>query len=184
MTDKDVVDLLLNQHEEIKRLFTEVENAAPDDRAEAFQRLVRLLAVHETAEEEIVHPYTRHKLDDGDEVVGERLAEENAAKVMLSRIEQAGVDDPQFAANLATLRAAVVEHAEAEEREEFPRLRQQTSDKERRAMAAGVRAAEAVAPTHPHPGMESVSKNLLLGPPVAIMDRARDMIRKAMSRSG
>ncbi|GAA0382509.1 hypothetical protein Acor_57270 [Acrocarpospora corrugata] len=37
-----------------------------------------------------------------------------------------------------------------------------------------------LAPTHPHPGAESMTKNLLMGPPLAIMDRARDAIRKAM----
>ncbi|NUP65917.1 MAG: hemerythrin domain-containing protein, partial [Nonomuraea sp.] len=62
MRDNDVVDLLVRQHEEIRSLFTEVENAAPEDKAEAFRRLVRLLAVHETAEEEIVHPYARRKV--------------------------------------------------------------------------------------------------------------------------
>ncbi|NRQ39529.1 hemerythrin domain-containing protein [Nonomuraea sp. NN258] len=182
MKDTDVVDLLLRQHEEIKALFSEVENAAPEDRAEPFRRLVRLLAVHETAEEEIVHPYARRKL--GDDVVDERLAEENSAKDMLTQMERAGVDDPQFAANLATLRKAVVEHAEAEEREEFPRLRQEAGDRERLAMAVGVKAAEALAPTHPHAGVETAPKNLLVGTPVAIMDRARDVIRKAMGKPG
>ncbi|MGN9844089.1 hemerythrin domain-containing protein [Nonomuraea sp. H19] len=184
MKDNDVVDLLLHQHEEIKGLFDEVENAAPEDKAEAFQRLVRLLAVHETAEEEIVHPYARRKIDHGDEVVDDRLAEENSAKDMLTLMEEAGVDDPKFAVNLATLRTAVIAHAEAEEREEFPRFRQATGDKERQAMAVGVKAAEAMAPTHPHPGVETATQNLLLGPPVAIMDRARDVIRKAMGKPG
>jgi hemerythrin superfamily protein len=182
MKDNDVVDLLLRQHEEIKGLFDEVENAASEDKAAAFQRLVRLLAVHETAEEEIVHPYARRRLDHGDEVVDERLAEENAAKDMLTQMEKDGVGHPQFAANLATLRKAVVEHAEREEREEFPGLREATGDKERRAMAVGVMAAEAVAPTHPHPGAETAPKNLLVGPPAAIMDRTRDVIRKAMGK--
>ncbi|MFI7465630.1 hemerythrin domain-containing protein [Nonomuraea sp. NPDC049646] len=183
MTDNDVVDLLVRQHEQIKSQFTEVENAAPEDKAAAFQRLVRLLAVHETAEEEIVHPYARRHVDDGDDLVDERLAEENAAKDMLTLMERAGVDDPQFAANLATLRKAVVEHAEAEEREEFPRLRQAAGEKELHAMAIGVKAAEALAPTHPHAGVETEPKNLLAGPPAAIMDRARDVIRKATGRA-
>lgn len=182
MTDNDVVDLLLRQHEEIKALFTEVENAATEDRAEAFQRLVRLLAVHEAAEEEIVHPYARRRIQDGARIVDQRLAEENAAKEMLTEMEKAGVEDSRFSANLALLRKAVVEHAEHEEQEEFPRLRQETTEQERRAMATGVRAAEALAPTHPHPGIDTATKNLLLGPPVAIMDRTRDVIRKAMGK--
>ncbi|MEA5363196.1 hypothetical protein VA596_26945 [Amycolatopsis sp., V23-08] len=51
-----------------------------------------------------------------------------------------------------------------------------------RAMAVTVRLAEAVAPTRPHAGVESAKANLLLGPPVAIMDRARDAIRAALGK--
>ncbi|MET9340653.1 MULTISPECIES: hemerythrin domain-containing protein [unclassified Nonomuraea] len=182
MNENDVVDLLLHQHDLIKELFAEVEGAPPDARGEPFQRLVRLLAVHETAEEQIVHPYARRKLPGGEAVVDERLAEENAAKDMLAEMEKAGVDDPQFTANLATLRASVLEHAAAEEREEFPQLRAETSEAERRTMAVGVKAAEALAPTHPHPGVETATENLLMGPLAAVKDRTVDAIRKAMGK--
>ncbi|GAA2894388.1 hemerythrin domain-containing protein [Streptosporangium fragile] len=180
MDDTDVVDLLLRQHALIRDLFDEVEEAPAADRAEAFRRLVRMLAVHETAEEEIVHPYARRKLDGGDSVVDDRLAEENEAKQLLMQMDKAGPGDPQFMTNLALLRAAVLSHARSEERYEFTQLRAHTSAAERRAMAAGVKAAEALAPTHPHPGTESATKNLLVGTPVAIMDRARDVIRQVM----
>ncbi|MEQ4299909.1 hypothetical protein ABNF97_00730 [Plantactinospora sp. B6F1] len=45
------------------------------------------------------------------------------------------------------------------------------------ALAAAVRAAEAVAPTRPHPGVESATANLLLGPPVAVVAAVRNAIR-------
>ncbi|MEU4701738.1 hemerythrin domain-containing protein [Nonomuraea dietziae] len=182
MDENDVVDLLLRQHAMIRDLFAEVESAPPDARGEPFQRLVRLLAVHETAEEEVVHPYARRKLAGGDEVVDERLAEENAAKDMLTQIEKAGVEDPRFLANLDLLRTAVLAHARAEERYEFTHLRAETSQAERRAMAAGVKAAEALAPTHPHAGVETATANLLIGTPVAMADRIRDVVRKAMGK--
>ncbi|MFF5111306.1 hemerythrin domain-containing protein [Streptosporangium sp. NPDC000509] len=184
MGENDVVDLLLAQHALIRDLFDEVKKASPSERPEAFQRLVRLLAVHETAEEEIVHPYARHKIEDGDAVVDDRLAEENEAKQLLMEMDKAGTDDPRFAENLAVLRAAVTAHARSEERYEFTRLRAETNAAERRAMAVGVKAAEAMAPTHPHPGVESATKNLLVGTPVAMMDRARDVIRQAMGKQG
>jgi hemerythrin superfamily protein len=184
MGEDDVVDLLLAQHALIRDLFDEVEKAPASERPEAFQRLVRLLAVHETAEEEIVHPYARHKIDGGDAVVDDRLAEENEAKQLLMEMDEAGAGDPRFAENLAVLRAAVTAHARSEERYEFTQLRAQTSAAERRAMAVGVKAAEAMAPTHPHPGVESATKNLLVGTPTAMMDRARDVIRQAMGKNG
>jgi hypothetical protein len=183
MGETDVIDLLLAQHAMIRDLFDEVEQAPAGRRGEAFTRLVRLLAVHETAEEEIVHPYARRTIDGGDAVVEDRLAEENEAKELLMRMDEAGPDSPDFMQNLLMLRAAVEAHARSEERYEFTQLRGHTSDAERRGMAAGVKAAEAMAPTHPHPGTESATKNLLVGTPVAMMDRARDVIRQAMGKN-
>jgi len=60
-------------------------------------------------------------------------------------------------------------------------LRNEHSQERLRAMASTVKVAEAVA-RPAHPGVQSATKNLLLGPPVAIMDRARDAIRKALGR--
>ncbi|MEU8357056.1 hemerythrin domain-containing protein [Nonomuraea sp. NPDC048882] len=180
--ETDVIDLLQAQHGMIRDLFDEVEQASAKQRGEAFTRLVRLLAVHETAEEEIVHPFARHAIDGGDGVVNDRLAEENEAKRLLSRMDEAGPDAPDFMPNLLMLRAAVEAHARSEERYEFAQLRAHTSEAQRRAMAMGVKAAEAMAPTHPHPGTESATKNLLVGTPIAMMDRVRDTIRKAMGK--
>ncbi|MEW9528062.1 hemerythrin domain-containing protein [Microbispora sp. NPDC049125] len=182
MKEPDVIDLLIHQHGMIRDLFDEVERAAPGERREPFHRLVRLLAVHETAEEEVVHPYARRRIDGGEGVVADRLREENEAKQLLAQLDREGPGHPDFAARLDSLRLAVLAHARAEERYEFARLKARTSAAERRAMALGVRAAEAVAPTHPHPGVESATRNLLFGPPAAIVDRARDLIRKAAGR--
>ncbi|MBB5784485.1 hemerythrin domain-containing protein [Nonomuraea jabiensis] len=184
MGESDVIDLLVAQHAMIRDLFDEVEQATPDQRGEAFTRLVRLLAVHETAEEEIVHPYARLKIDGGDAVVDDRLAEENQAKELLQQMDQAGPGAPDFAEKLAVLRAAVEAHARSEERYEFTQLRGHTTEAERRSMALGVKAAEAMAPTHPHPGTESATKNVLMGTPIAMMDRVRDVIRQAMGKQG
>lgn len=182
MEEGDVVDLLIRQHSMIRDMFDEVARADPGERHEPFRRLVRMLAVHETAEEEILHPYTRLRVDGGAEVVADRLKEEREAKEMLSRLDRMGPEDPGFMPELDRLRLAVLAHARAEERYEFTKLRAETTAAERRAMALGVRAAEAMAPTRPHPGVESMTRNLLLGPPAAIMDRARDLIRQALRR--
>lgn len=180
----DVVDLLLQQHAQIRDLFAEVANSTGDRRRESFAHLVRLLAVHETAEEEIVHPMARRALPGGEGIVEDRLKEEHDAKEFLSRLDGMDTESPQFLRELDELRVAVLSHARAEERYEFFRLRDAFSETERRGMAAAVQAAEATAPTHPHPGTESATKNLLLGPAVAVADRVRDMIRAAGGSQG
>jgi hemerythrin superfamily protein len=176
----DVVTLLMRQHDHIRDLFAEVENARPDARAEAVGRLVRLLAVHETAEEEVVHPAARRSFQDGEQVVDDRLAEERAAKEKLSRLDDMGTDDPEFMGVFRDLRTDVLQHAASEEQYEFPRLRENAGAQQLSLMATAVRAAEAMAPTRPHPGVESVAENLAVGPVAAVVDRTRDAVRKAM----
>src|SRR5919202_6146558 len=106
MSDNDVVALLLHQHEEIRRLFAEVRNAGPAGRAEAFDRLRRLLAVHETAEELIVHPDARKLVPHGDLVVDASLAEELAAKQILVELENLDTEAAGFLPKLEELRIA------------------------------------------------------------------------------
>jgi hemerythrin superfamily protein len=183
MADNDVVALLLHQHGEIRRLFAEVRAATPADRADAFDRLRRLLAVHETAEELIVHPDARKLIPDGDLVVDACLAEEHAAKQLLVELENMDADAPGFLPKLEELRVAVEEHAKHEEQEEFPHLRSAHSDSRLKTMAKAVKAAEALAPTHPHPGVESATTNLLVGPYATMLDRAYDVITQAIGNT-
>jgi hemerythrin superfamily protein len=178
---EDVIALLERQHQEIRALFDEMDTTTGDERRDTFHRLVRLLAVHETAEEEVVHPAAR-SAEGGEPVVEARLGEEHRAKELLSTLHDMGPEAEGFDLLLLQLRDDVLAHAKHEEQEEFPRLRATYNEQQLRGMALAVKAAEAVAPTRPHPGVESAKANLLLGPPVAVMDRARDLIRQALRR--
>jgi hypothetical protein len=175
MPETDAVGLLMRQHEEIRRLCQKVESNMGARRADAFDRLRRLLAAHETAEEQIVHPLVRRAVPDGDEIVDARLDEERRGKKMLRDLERMGPDDPSFTPMFARFRAAVLEHAEREEIEEFPALRRR-GQAELRGLAAAIKAAEAMAPTHPHPGVESAVSNMLFGGFVSVADRIRDLL--------
>lgn len=176
-TEDDVIDLLLAQHARIEELFLAVLSSTGERRQEAFDDLVRLLAVHETAEEEVVHPFARGSIDAGDAIVDDRLAEEHTAKEQLADLYERGTEATDFELRLIALRDAVLAHASAEERYEFKQIRASADPDKLRAMATAVRAAEALAPTRPHPGAESATANLLLGPPLAVFDRARDLVR-------
>jgi len=174
--DQDVVDLLLAQHEQVKELFQQLTTARGEAKRALFHDLVRMLAVHESAEEQIVHPAARKTA--GDAVVDARLKEEDEAKRVLAHLAEMDTDDPTFDSALAAFAAAVLDHAEHEEHEEFVTLRAEHDPARLRRMAGAVRAAEAVAPTRPHPsGGESATANLVTGPPLALFDRARDAVR-------
>ncbi len=172
----DVVDFLTAQHEQIKSLFATTLAASGKAREESFVDLRRLLAVHETVEEEIVHPRAKRKLANGAAVVGQRLEEEHEAKIVLQKLEKLDVDSVEFSRLLTELRDAVLVHAEHEEHDEFNRLGQELSSEELESMGRAAKLAEAIAPTRPHAGVESQVANLVAGPFAAMLDRARDAI--------
>ena len=179
--DLDVVDLLEQQHEHIRSLISDVESTADTaHRQQKFEELRRFLAVHETAEELVTHPRARIA-EGGNDVVDARLEEETASKKMLADLDGMKVDDPAFDGKFATLKSAVLDHAAAEEREEFPLLREDNDKAMLERMATAVRAAEAIAPTHPHPSVgSSMTTNLMAGPLASVIDRTRDAVKKAL----
>ena len=177
----DVVDFLTHQHNLIKDMFDDVLHASdPKAREKAFVDLRQLLAVHETAEEMVVHPRARHEVSDGDNIVDARLKEEHEAKEELSRLEKMDIGSEEFLKALSSFRDAVIEHAEHEEAEEFSQLQAELSAADLKRMAGAVRAAEAIAPTRPHAGVESAVLNFAVGPFASMLDRARDVIAAAI----
>lgn len=179
----DVVAVLLRQHEQIRQLMDDVTATHGEARAAAFDRLRALLAVHEAAEEQIVHPTARDHLPDGQQVAAARVAEEEAAKAMLAELEELGTEHPAFEEVFARLRRDVLEHAEAEETKEFPGVRATHDPEQLAKMGAALKAAEKLAPTHPHPGdPDTPPANLVVGPITALADKTRDLVRSAMRR--
>ena len=176
----DVVKFLKGQHNLIKDMFEEVFSASdPKAREKAFIELRQLLAVHETAEEMVVHPRARHEIADGDEIVDARLQEEHQAKEQLSKLESMDVSSKEFIDELTKFRDAVIDHAEHEENEEFNKLQRKLDSDDRERLAKAVQAAEAIAPTRPHPGVESAKANFAVGPFASMLDRARDLLKQA-----
>lgn len=172
----DVVAFLKAQHEQIKQLFSQVASATGSEREEKFVELRRLLAVHETAEEEIVHPRAKQEIAGGESIVSARLEEENEAKQALTELEKIDVETSEFEVKFEELRKDVLAHAEAEETQEFTKLEQELDSDQLEKMRNAVKLAESMAPTRPHPGVESKAANLTAGPFAMMLDRARDAI--------
>jgi hemerythrin superfamily protein len=172
----DVVGFLKGQHNEVKQLFADVKSAQGEAREKAFYALRRLLAVHETAEEEIVHPAARRVLPNGEAIVSARLEEENKAKTMLAELEKLDIDSSDFQRKLESLEMDVLAHAESEEREEFEQLGSVLDQSRLERMQKAAEIVEKMAPTRPHAGVESMTANLFAGPFASMVDRVRDAI--------
>jgi hypothetical protein len=141
------------------------------------------MAVHEAVEEEIVHPYVKRRVGTPSGV-GNLLDEEREIKKTLVALDALRPAASGFDALFDQLRSALLGYASKEEKGELAGLREKTGWTERTAMAAAVRMASTLAPTHPHPGLESGPRSVLVGTPLAMIDRARDMLRGAMAGQG
>ncbi|MFL6125357.1 hemerythrin domain-containing protein [Actinophytocola sp.] len=176
----DAIDFLTEQHHTIRDLFTEVADSTGEQRRSAFERLVRLLAVHETAEEQLVHPLAKKSGHVSADMVDLRLAEEREAKDTLQDLERMGPEAQGFDTMFEQFRGKVTAHARHEEVDEFPSLRESVPAERLRSLVPMLKAAEAVAPTHPHPGTESAAANYAAGPALSLFDRTKDLVRKAL----
>lgn len=177
-----LIDLLLEDHQTVKALFTEISTATGERRTELFDTLRENLVRHEVAEEEIVRPLTKSYLEDGDAVANERIAEESKAEEVLKKMEKAEVGSPEWEQLFQQLRSDVLEHAEKEETIEFRQLQAKVPADELKQRGETFETAKRMAPTHPHPGTPNTpGANMLLGPVAAIFDRARDAVNKAKS---
>lgn len=177
----NAVDILERQHAEIKSAFRRA--ALPGQPGKrAFRDLVRLLAIHEAAEEAHVHPKARNVLASGKMVTRARLGEEKQAKKLLSELWHSGHGSSGYYRKLRALRRAVLKHAASEEREEFRVLRQFASQPRLWLLGLEVRMTQAVAPTRPHTWANNQIMNKLAAPIFGPFDRTRDLGRRVVLR--
>ena len=153
--------------------------------ATQFSKLVKDLAAHEVADEETVYPALRAWVDGGDALAEARIEEQQEAQVLLAHMEKMEVGTREFRQSLTELKSAVLDHAQHEESEVFPALRREIAPERLRALGQAYVVAKALAPTHPHPhAPRTFPGNVLVGPAIAIVDRAYDVVRSVLQKVG
>jgi hemerythrin superfamily protein len=181
MAEQDIVDRLIDDHIEFRALFGQMETTPSEQREALFRHIVGELARHEAAEEAIVHAATRNA-PGGEPVAQAVLEEEDQAEKLLAEMEKMDPTGEEFLAAFRVLRQDVLAHAEHEERDEFPLLREHVPADRRRQMASGFETLKGMGPTHPHPKTpQEPAVRAAVGPIAGIFDRARDAARDVFS---
>ena len=176
LPEGDIIRILLEQHVLIREIFRLMKDASGETKQQLFADLRALLAVHETAEEIVLRPVSRHCT--GDQVADARNEEEQRANEVLSQLEQLDVDSFEFDTVLNGFEEAVVHHSDIEEKVEFQAVLRDIDAEQRRNLGGRLAAVEKVAPTRPHPGVAgSLSKEIAAGPFLAIVDRVKDALQ-------
>lgn len=170
----DVVALLEEDHQLVQQRLTALSSAPADGRGELFWKLTNDLVRHEVAEEVVVYPALRD-VPGGDAVADARIAEQSEAEEKLAAMEKMDAASPEFAREVATLKAAVLEHAKAEEETAFAMLLGAVAPDARIELGRRYVKAKDAAPTHPHPhAPDTPPGNVVAGPLAALVDRVRD----------
>ena len=131
----DAIQLLKQQHEEVRKLFVELEHTQDeDDKWTIFEELADNLAAHATIEESIFYPaaYAKSTKD----LLAEAEEEHLAVKRIIADLLELMPDDEDFDAKVKLLKEEVEHHVEEEESELLEKAKKELSTEERAELGA------------------------------------------------
>lgn len=125
----DVVDLIMQDHREVERLFDELRDN-PEKRPNLLPVLTTLLTAHSRAEEAEVYPVAAAEAGEKEEIQHSQQ-EHIEADQLLAKLAQADPASDEFDKVLRNLVDAVSHHVEEEETKVLPGMRSTLSDQRR-----------------------------------------------------
>jgi hypothetical protein len=123
----DVIHAVLHDHDQMRRLCTDLRQAGGADRKGLFAELYQVVNVHELGDLAVVHPAARGNTANGDRTAVACMTEGANIARALAELHALGVDHAAFDSKLAMVHQAIHDHTAHEERDEFPVLRRYVS---------------------------------------------------------
>jgi len=122
----DVVDLIMQDHREVERLFDELKTS-PEKRPNLVPVLTTLLTAHSRAEEAEVYPVAAKEAGEADDVAHSQ-EEHVQADQLLAKLAETDPMSGKFDQVLQELVDAVTHHVQEEESKVLPGMREQLSE--------------------------------------------------------
>lgn len=174
----DAIKFLTRQHRRVESLFSRYERS-PGKAEELFGLIERALVPHAIIEETYVYPMLKERVPGG--VTRTEHAIEEHSKIERLLKDMAGMDKrtSEFDANMRFIIDAVSHHVQEEEEEGglFDLLRNYMTKAELETLGRTLRIASDMTPTRAHPlAPDRPPGNIVVGLPVAVIDRLRDRI--------
>ena len=116
----NAIELLKQQHKEVKGLFKKIEKAEGEEKQELFDAIADELAVHAAIEEK--HFYPASKSARTEDELREAVEEHLSVKRVIADLLECEPSDPQFDPKIQVLIEQVEHHVEEEEEELFPKV--------------------------------------------------------------
>lgn len=137
----DVVDLIMNDHREVERLFDELMDE-PEKRPNLVPVLTTLLTAHSRAEEAEVYPVAADEAGEAEEVAHSQ-EEHIEADELLAKLAATDPTSADFEKVLQELVDAVSHHVEEEETNVLPGMREKLSVERREELGEAFAASRA-----------------------------------------
>ncbi|GAA1594675.1 hypothetical protein GCM10009804_59160 [Kribbella hippodromi] len=135
----DVVDLIMQDHREVERLFEALKNE-PAKRPTLLPVLTTLLTAHSRAEEAEVYPVAASEAGEKEEV-SHSQQEHIEADQLLAKLAETDPESPNFDQVLQNLIDAITHHVEEEETKVLPGMRSNLTDERRAELGAAFAAS-------------------------------------------
>ncbi|MEP6959759.1 MAG: hemerythrin domain-containing protein [Nitrospirota bacterium] len=97
-----IVEMLKEDHEKVKRLFEEYEEADARRKQELAKTAMQELEVHAALEEKVIYPAIRAAID-ADELMNESLEEHHVVHLLLAELKKLKPGDEKFDAKFSVL---------------------------------------------------------------------------------
>lgn len=125
----DVVDLIMQDHREVERLFDKMRRF-PDTRPLVAPVLSALLIAHSRAEESMVYPAAKDEAGETEEVAHSQ-EEHTRAEQLLGRLMETDPESAKFEEVLEKLEESVTHHVKEEETTVLPHMKEHLSAERR-----------------------------------------------------
>jgi hemerythrin superfamily protein len=138
------VKLLVVDHQKVETLFAELERSESVAERQALAAQVHTeLQRHTQAEEDVLYPFIRTHVRDGEQLMDEAVQEHAEAKAVLERVATLDVSTTDFDKAFNQLRKVVSHHVDEEESRIFPLLEDSTNEAQLGRLRAELESARA-----------------------------------------
>jgi hypothetical protein len=170
----EVISQIMADHRAVEALLDDFEakRGQPD---EVLRTIVRELSLHAGVEELVVYPVVESRVDGGAALNKVDLAQHEALKQVLVRLDGADPSESSAANDCADMKRLVTEHVTHEETTVLPKLAAALSPAELAELGDAFLKAKEHAPTHPHPHAPNrPPMNVVADSVAAVVDKIRD----------
>jgi len=134
MPPKDAIALLKEDHKELKKLMSQLDDTterAVKTRQQLLDKMKTELTIHERIEEEVLYPALREH-EKAKDIVLEAYAEHHAVDMLVEELHSVPFEDENWAAKFTVIKENIEHHIEEEEGELFKKARQIFDEQELR----------------------------------------------------